>query len=51
VTDGLVTIGITINNPWNSRPITAQSGPASSASTLYIFQAPASYEAQLKIRF
>jgi iron complex outermembrane receptor protein len=50
VTYGRITAGVTVNNPLNSRPITSQSG-APSASTLYIYQAPASYEAQLKIRF
>jgi iron complex outermembrane receptor protein len=50
VTFGRITAGVTVNNPLNSRPIISQSGPAS-ASTLYIFQAPASYEAQLKYRF
>ena len=54
VTYGRITAGVTVNNPWNSRPILSQSGaatPANINSTLYIYQAPASYEAQLKIRF
>lgn len=51
MTFGNITAGVTVNNPLNSRPIIAQSGAPSAASTLYIFQAPASYEAQLKLRF
>lgn len=49
-TFGHITAGITVNNPLNSRPVTAQSG-APGATTTYLYQAPASYEAQLKIRF
>jgi iron complex outermembrane receptor protein len=51
MTFGAITAGVTVNNPLNSHPITAQSGLPSAASTLYIFQAPAAYEAQLKVRF
>ena len=51
VTFGAITAGVTVNNPLNSHPIISQSGVPSAASTLYIFQAPASYEAQLKLRF
>ena len=50
MTFGRITAGVTVTNPFDSRPITAQSG-VPSASTLYIFQAPAAYEAQLKVRF
>lgn len=50
-TYGNVTVGVTVNNPLGTRPITAQSGPSSSASTLYLFQAPTSYQAQIKLRF
>lgn len=50
-TFGRITAGVTVNNPLDSRPIVAQSGPTSDPTTLYIFQAPASYQAQLKIRF
>jgi len=51
VTFGAITAGVTVNNPLNSRPIIAQSGVPGAASTLYIFQAPASYQAQLKLLF
>ena len=50
-TFGHITAGITVNNPWNARPITNQSGDPTLAATTYVYQAPASYEAQLKIRF
>lgn len=50
VTFGRITAGITVNNPLNDRSVISQSG-APSASTLYIYQAPASYQAQLKYRF
>ena len=49
-TFGRITAGVSVTNPLNSHPITSQSG-APSASTLYIYQAPAAYQAQLKIRF
>lgn len=51
VTFGNITAGVTVNNPLNSRPIISQSDKPTNASTLYIFQAPAAYEAQLKLRF
>ena len=51
VTFGSITAGVTVNNPLNSRPATSQSSGAIAPSTLYIYQAPASYEAQIKVRF
>ena len=51
VTFGNITAGVTVNNPWNSRPIVAQSGAPAVPGTLYIFQAPTSYLAELKLRF
>ena len=45
VTFGRVTAGITVTNPFDDRSVVASSGG------LYIFQAPASYQAQLKVRF
>lgn len=50
VTFGRITAGVTVNNVWNDRSVVSQSGPVS-ASTLYMFQAAASYQAQLKYRF
>ena len=51
VTLGRATVGVTVNNPWNDRAVTAQSSGKIGASTLYIWQAPASYQAQVKVRF
>ena len=51
VTFGRVTAGITVTNPFDDRSVIAQSGSATDPTTLYIFQAPASYQAQLKVRF
>ena len=50
VTFGRITAGLTINNPLNDRSVIAQSG-APGPSTLYIFQPPTSYQAQLRVRF
>ncbi len=45
VTFGNITAGVTVNNPWNARPNTLAS------TSQFIFQAPTSYEAQLKFKF
>ena len=45
VTFGNITAGVTVNNPWNSRPNILAS------TSQFIFQAPTSYEAQLKFKF
>ena len=50
VTYGRITAGVSVSNLLGTHPITAQSG-APSASTLYIYQAPTAYQAQLKFRF
>ena len=50
VTFGRITAGVTVNNPFDSRPKQSQSAGTPGASTLYIFQAPTSYLAELKIR-
>ena len=47
---GQITVGVTINNVFNDRSVLSQSG-APSPSTLYLFQAPTSYQAQIKFRF
>ena len=51
VTFGNITAGVTVNNPLNDRSAISQGGGTPGASTLYIYQAPAAYEAQLKVRF
>ena len=51
VTFGAITAGVTVNNPLNSRPVTSHSLGSTPAQDLFIFQAPASYQAQLKVRF
>ena len=51
VTLGRVEVGVTVNNPWNDRSVLVQSGGAVKASTLYIYDAPASYQASVKVRF
>ena len=49
-TFGRVTAGVSVTNLLGTHPITSQSG-APSASTLYIYQAPTAYQAQVKLRF
>ena len=49
-TFGRITAGVSVTNLLGTHPITSQSG-APSASTLYIYQAPTAYQAQLKFKF
>lgn len=50
VTFDRLTVGASVTNPFNDRSVVSQSGPVSDPATLYIFQAPASYQLQLKVR-
>lgn len=58
VTFGNITAGVAVTNVFNDRSVVSQSGPRYLPNTttydpavLYIYQAPASYQAQLKVRF